>query len=279
VQINKKLIKYNFTADANKPEYIVIHDTGNYSNGANAEMHYQYFNGGDRQASAHFFIDSTQILQVVEIKDKSWHCGDGANKYGINNTNSIGVEICINSDGDYNKSIQNAVELTLYLMKTYNISIDKVVRHYDASRKNCPQTMNNNGDWSKWNEFKSKLTEPKIQINAINETRKISTDSLNVRELPSINSNILGQLKSNDTVTAIGISSDNQWYKIFYNRVEAYISAKYTIAYDSREDDIKKLVSAGVISSPDYWVSNAKKDGVCNGEYVSILIKNMAKKL
>jgi N-acetylmuramoyl-L-alanine amidase len=44
-------------------------------------------------------------------------------------------------------------------MKTYNISIDKVVRHYDASRKNCPQTMNDNGDWTKWLNFKQKVQE------------------------------------------------------------------------------------------------------------------------
>lgn len=57
LKIEKKLIKYNFTANANTPKYIVIHDTGNKSKGANAFMHYKYFNGGDRQASAHYFVD------------------------------------------------------------------------------------------------------------------------------------------------------------------------------------------------------------------------------
>jgi N-acetylmuramoyl-L-alanine amidase len=164
MNITKKLIRYNFTADANKPEYIVIHDTGNYNVGANAEMHYNYFNSGNRNASAHFFVDDKQTLQLVEIKDKSWHCGDGGNKYGINNGNSIGVEICINKDGNYEATINNTLDLASSLMKTYNIPIERVVRHYDASKKNCPQNMNNNGDWSRWNNFKEGLVKMNMPI-------------------------------------------------------------------------------------------------------------------
>lgn len=163
MQINKKLIKYNFTPNANTPEYIVIHDTGNRSVGATAEMHYQYFNGADRNSSAHFFVDDKQVLQIIEIKDKSYHCGDGQNKYGIGNGNSISIEICINKDNNFDITVAKTIELTKYLMKKYNISIDKVVRHYDASRKNCPQSFNNNGDWSKWFDFKNKLVETKIE--------------------------------------------------------------------------------------------------------------------
>ena len=83
----------------------------------------------------------------------TWHCGDGKGKYGITNSNSIGIEICINSDGNYNTAFQNAVELTKHLMKELNIPLEKVVRHYDASRKNCPARMNKNG-WALWNTFK-----------------------------------------------------------------------------------------------------------------------------
>jgi N-acetylmuramoyl-L-alanine amidase len=181
MEIIKKLIKFNFTKNANKPEFIVLHDTGNYNIGANAEMHYQYFNSGDKQSSAHIFVDDKQILQLVEIRDKSWHCGDGNNAYGINNGNSIGVEICINNDGNYLATINNTLELVSYLMKTYNISIDKVVRHYDASKKNCPQTMNNNGDWSKWNNFKERLIKmntPQSQTNNVDLEFKANLELL-----------------------------------------------------------------------------------------------------
>lgn len=168
-EITKKLIKFNFTANSNKPEYIVIHDTGNPNAGANAEMHFKYFNGGDRQSSAHFFVDDFQILQVIETKDKSWHCGDGANKYGISNNNSIGVELCINSDINKEIAMNNLVFLVTSLMKNYNIPLNKVVRHYDASRKMCPNSMSAN-NWTKWNEFKEKLKPKELsRTEAINK--------------------------------------------------------------------------------------------------------------
>ncbi|MDU6295739.1 MAG: N-acetylmuramoyl-L-alanine amidase, partial [Clostridium celatum] len=42
-----------------------------------------------------------------------------------------------------------------YLQGKYNISNSNVVRHYDASRKICPNWSDNN--WSRWTEFKNKL--------------------------------------------------------------------------------------------------------------------------
>jgi N-acetylmuramoyl-L-alanine amidase CwlA len=165
MDIIKKLINYNFTPNSNTPKYIVVHDTGNKSWGANAEMHYKYFNGGDRNASAHFFVDDKQIIQTVEIYDSSFHCGDGRGKYGITNQNSIGIEICVNEDGDYGTALNNTIDLIVYLINTYKISFENIVRHYDASRKNCPATMNKNGDWYTWNKFKEDI---KIKLNKKN---------------------------------------------------------------------------------------------------------------
>ena len=115
-----------------------------------------FFNGADRQSSAHYFVDDKQILRVVKDSDKSWHCGDGRGLNGITNENSIGVEMCINSDGDFNKTYLNALKLTKYLMKKYNIPLENVVRHYDASRKICPNIWKEN-NWEKWNRFKEAL--------------------------------------------------------------------------------------------------------------------------
>ena len=157
IKINEKLIKYNFSSrGGEKIKYIVIHDTANTSKGAGADNHFLFFNGADRQSSAHYFVDDKQILRVVKDSDKSWHCGDGRGLNGITNENSIGVEMCINSDGDFNKTYLNALKLTKYLMKKYNIPLENVVRHYDASRKICPNIWKEN-NWEKWNRFKEAL--------------------------------------------------------------------------------------------------------------------------
>lgn len=152
-------IKYNRTsAPGRSIEYIVVHDTGNYGVKANVDSHYNYFNGADRQASADLFVDDHKIGQFnPDLRQYyCWHCGDGKGAYGITNRNSIGIETCVNSDGNYAVAVQNTLELVLYLMKEFNIPFDKVVRHYDASRKNCPGAMSAN-NWQKWTEFKNRL--------------------------------------------------------------------------------------------------------------------------
>jgi len=149
-----KQIAYNRSTRTQPIKYIVIHDTGNRSAGADAQSHFNYFNSGNRDSSADFFVDDKDIWQVNDYaKYYTWHCGDGKGKYGITNQNSIGVEMCINSDGDYENAYNNLIEVTKYLMDKLNITADYVVRHYDASRKNCPQTFTE----ERWNDFKARI--------------------------------------------------------------------------------------------------------------------------
>ena len=167
--INKKQITYNISKRNTAATYIVIHDTGNKNKGADAEAHFKYFNGGNRNSSADFFVYDKQILQVNDyLKNYTWHCGDGKGRYGITNGNSIGIEICVNSDGNYEKAYANAIELTKQLMKELNITVDRVVRHYDASRKNCPASMSSQS-WALWNDFRKALIaqEELISINDV----------------------------------------------------------------------------------------------------------------
>lgn len=167
--ITKMPIAYNYSELAGRTiSYIVVHDTGNTSAGAGVDGHFAYFNGADRQSSADFFVDDHKIGQFnPDLKNcYCWHCGDGHGAYGITNANSIGVECCVNSDGNYGQAVQNTVELVQYLMKIFCIDINHVVRHYDASRKNCPASMSAN-NWAKWIEFKNKLVEVKKVKNLV----------------------------------------------------------------------------------------------------------------
>ena len=162
MNLKQMFIKFNY-GTRNLPndtiKYIVIHDTGNTSAGANALMHYNYFNGGDRQSSADFFVDKDQVIQVVDCtKNYSWHCGDGGGAYGITNRNSIGIEMCIPSDGDFAKTLTNTIELVAFLIDKLKLTNVAVVRHYDASRKNCPASLSSNS-WVGWATFKQKLID------------------------------------------------------------------------------------------------------------------------
>lgn len=196
--INVKQIAYNRSNRAGeKIKYIVIHDTGNSSAGANAIAHFNYFNGGKRSSSADFFVDNTQILCVNDYhKFYMWHCGDGKGKYGITNRNSIGIEICINSDGNREKAIENAVSVTKELMKELNIPIERVVRHYDASRKNCPATMSKNR-WAEWYEFKNKLQNKEELTMAQYEELKTMIGNLTAEVIKLKNPTIYNYIDNN----------------------------------------------------------------------------------
>ncbi|MBE5039466.1 peptidoglycan recognition protein family protein [Ructibacterium gallinarum] len=143
-------IPYNRTRCLRTPytiSYLVIHDTANRGVGADAQSHYIYFSGGDRGSSADFFVDDIQALQINDYYHYyTWHCGDGGAKAKINNRNSVGIEICVNRDGNYAAAVENARQLTKKLMKELHIDIDHVVRHRDASGKDCPGTMSE-VDW------------------------------------------------------------------------------------------------------------------------------------
>ena len=160
-----KQIAYNRTARTEKPKYIVIHMTGNPNRGANAEAHFKYWNSAKVGQSADFVVDDKEALQINDYnKYYTWHCGDGKGKYGITNSNSIGIEICINSDGDFNKAVSNAVELVRKLKAETGIT--NVVRHYDASRKTCPAQFAAN-NWAEWYKFLER-------VNAV-DTKELTT--------------------------------------------------------------------------------------------------------
>jgi LysM repeat protein/N-acetyl-anhydromuramyl-L-alanine amidase AmpD len=157
VSITRQISDYNFSSrNGNPVKYIVVHDVG--VKGQTAKNNADYFGGGDRQSSAHYFVDTTSIYQVVEEYNSAWHCGDGNGAYGITNANSIGIEMIVESGGYIHEvTMNNTIDLIKQLQAKYNVAFDKVVRHYDASRKNCPQFLNKDGNWTGWFDFREKL--------------------------------------------------------------------------------------------------------------------------
>lgn len=161
-----KQIQFNKTERREKPRYIVIHTTGNTNPGADKEAHFTYWNSGNVGQSADFVVDDGGVLQINDYtKYYTWHCGDGKGKYGITNENSIGVEICVNEGGDFEKALTHTVEFIRKLKA--ETGIENVVRHYDASRKLCPAPLSDN-DWEKWKELKRRIAEVE-ELTSVND--------------------------------------------------------------------------------------------------------------
>ena len=111
-------------------KYIVIHYTGN--DGDTAVNNGKYFQGANRKASAHYFVDDSTVVHSVPDNRIAWSVGgskynnNGGRLYGVaKNANTLNIELC----DDYRNgsvkatdaTINNALTLTRELMKKYNV--------------------------------------------------------------------------------------------------------------------------------------------------------------
>ena len=106
LKVTEMLTKYNHDkASGRKIKYIVIHWVGAASTAVNNGT---YFQGGDRGASAHYFVNDTHIVKSVRERDIAWAVGShglldqgspyakyGGSLFGkCTNQNSVSIEMC-----------------------------------------------------------------------------------------------------------------------------------------------------------------------------------------
>ncbi len=159
-KLKKLHTKCNYEKGNAGRKYIVIHYTGNSTDTAKANANYFY--NVNRDASAHYFIDESNVVEVVSPEDTAWAVGVN---YGHNNLfgkctngNSISLEMCSTHGKITSATFNNTVELTKKLMKKYGIPVSRVVRHYDVCSKQCPGWSGWVGnDDTLWKKFKNKL--------------------------------------------------------------------------------------------------------------------------
>ena len=129
--------------------YITIHETGNAARGADAAAHGSYLNSAAGEAalvSWHYTVDDHAIVQHLPDGETAYHAGDGPK--GTGNARSIGVEICVNADGDFAKARENAASLVRLLMEEHGTPIGHVVQHNHWNGKDCPYTIRHtSGTW------------------------------------------------------------------------------------------------------------------------------------
>lgn len=183
--INKQYIsKKNTNSAPNKPKYIVIHETDNFSVGANASRHaYAQYNG-HLGTSVHFYCGDDGVYQVADYTSSCWSIGKTYSNtrpiMDATNYNVISIEICVNADGNYTIARDNAIALTKFLMGDLGITEDRVIRHYDAKGKYCPRKMMDNP--SLWVDFKNQIgskiepTPSPIQPTPISEYYRVGKD-------------------------------------------------------------------------------------------------------
>lgn len=190
--INKFLSNHISSSPNREIKYLVIHYTaGGSSSPGSAQAIYNVFS--QRSASADFAVDDRDIVQFnPDLKNYyCWAIGDkgvGALKNQATNRNAISIEICSNLKKGTSAavpnhpgwtftdaSLSNALQLSKYLMKKYNIPKERVIRHYDVTGKLCPGIVGWNDGYlygtngsvsieknnsSSWMNFKNNINLP-----------------------------------------------------------------------------------------------------------------------
>ena len=124
--------------------YIVVHYTGCYAPAKNFCLSQM---NNDLGGSAHDFVDDNEWYCAIDHNNCAWAVGDdegyGRFPNGITNSNSLNIEMCCcNANLDVSDTTaKNTAEIVAYYMKLYNVPIERVKRHYDASYKSCPRDM------------------------------------------------------------------------------------------------------------------------------------------
>lgn len=151
---------YNKSNRSGSIMYLVIHYVGSGTSAPGSALaNCKYFSNGNRNASADYFIDDATICEFNDPSSGkyTWAVGDGGGKYGITNSNSIHIEVCMNYDNPFtNNEIARLTWLTQHLMAKYHIPASRVVEHWHASRKSCPLFYSKRS--SEWSRLHAQIT-------------------------------------------------------------------------------------------------------------------------
>lgn len=138
----------------NPRNYLTIHQTGNTDEGSNAMAHHRLQARSGVGYGWHWQVDDEMAIQTHDHSFKIWNAGDGRGK---GNTESISIEICVNSDGNYKKSVENGAKLAAMILKKENIDISRMVQHNYWSGKDCPHEIRYGKDGITWTDFVNKV--------------------------------------------------------------------------------------------------------------------------
>ena len=153
VPVYTELIKSNTNARPGikrKIKYIVIHETDNFEEGTGAKNHAEFLSEHNIDSTSwHYTVDDTEIYHHIPDNEIAFHA---ATKTG--NLYGIGIELCVNSDGNFEKTFNNAIKLVAYLLKEYDLTIYDIKTHHDFSGKDCPHSILKN---NRMDEFIEKV--------------------------------------------------------------------------------------------------------------------------
>lgn len=133
------------------PKYLTIHSTGNLKSNARQERNWLINTTNKSGASWNVCVDDKEAIIAIPLNEKSNHSGSNTG-----NLTSIGLEIC--ESGDREKTLKNAIQISAFILKEFNLTYKDLRQHYDWNKKNCPRILRQKNMWE-WfvNEVKKEM--------------------------------------------------------------------------------------------------------------------------
>ena len=226
-----KFIALHYTAGTTSKAGTAMSTAKWFANGANPK----------NPASSDFIVDDANVIQYNKDIENyySWCVGGtkytnpttslGASLYGIaTNKNTISIEICSSkkitkslnaNDTDWyftDAELDNTRELVKYLMKKYNIPIERVIMHHTVTGKLCPAMWTHNEselkgyydflksiDSTVESTIVSPTTSTSSKITLPYKVKVIDKTGLNVRKGAGVNNPIVTTVKYGEVYTVV----------------------------------------------------------------------------
>lgn len=149
----------------NRVREIVVHYVANP--GTSARQNLNYFNSlkdqtGDKKvsASSHFMIGlQGEVLQGIPISEMAYATSKKKN------VDTVSIECCHPDEiGKFTEpTYDSLVKLTAWLCKSLGLTEKNVIRHYDATGKDCPRYFVAHED--EWENFLKEVGEARKKLN------------------------------------------------------------------------------------------------------------------
>lgn len=259
----------NYTNSSSRTvSYVVIHYSGNSSDTALSNL--KYFASANRKASAHFFVDPTNILQSVELRDQAWAIGcTQGYKTSARNTNTIHIEMCCSSNFTVAQQTQiNSAYLCAKMCQLLGITANMVdtyvLRHYDCvkSNKQCPkQYVTNPAQWTQFKTWVKNILNTGSHLGTISYVKN-GVDYSHVFN-PTFYANTYADLKS-----AFGTDASKLFNHFLNNGMKEMRqgSAEFNVkTYANRYIDLRNafgaLTASNAVLYYNHYCTNGYKEG------------------
>ena len=228
VQFEQQLIKYNRPGTKLTPIGLIVHSTANP--GATAQGNHDYFNSGDRGASAHGFSDWLgKAIQCIPFNEQAWHA------YSYANGHFIGWEICeATNAADFAKGLDLAayVAATICLQFQFDPTKDMhshqwVSQNYEGDHQDpIPYFTKWGYTWDRFvQDVSVRMTAMQPPVQNADLVRVVTADALNVRVNPDASANVRYVLKKDQTIHISKLQGD--WAYTTYGALGGWVARQY----------------------------------------------------